>query len=499
MLHKYKTVLYLFVCVFLCGSLMAQDQQHYVYIQSEKGQPFYVKVNGQMLSSTERGYIILPKLEAGTVPLSIGFAKSEGPAQEQKFYVRIAKNDQGYLLRKGSSSGYALYNLQTFREIKADNGDGTAAMAAAQEPAPAADVAANTTEDTARKEMMGNLQKELEDTFANKAVVTGPGKPSSSKAGNSFSSALDKVVVSGDDREEPAPVVTPAAPAPETGVPAVAAEEGKKSGRKKRKNEREALTEEEQSILKDVLAEESKAAAGEAATADVPAGEATEPAPAPKKQKKHKKREGDPDFIEFQDDGQPAAAAVVPAATAPMEAVPAVTSLPATEETPSRSKKKKRKIFDDTEHPANIITDSSGYGIAAVTDDTPAKSRKKKKNEEVEAAAAEETAAKKDSRLINTDCGNVMDDATFRKVLRKFVAAKSDDGMIDVFRRQTRNYCLETAQVKTLAQLVTAEDARYRLLDLAYAKTYDTEKYGSLEGLLNESYYKGRFKAMLHK
>ncbi|MBC9934075.1 DUF4476 domain-containing protein [Chitinophaga qingshengii] len=488
MLLKYRTVLYLLACLFCCGRSWAQSQQHYVYIQSEKGQPFYVKVNGQVLSSTERGYIILPRLENGTVPISVGFAQSEGPAQEQKFYVRISKNDQGFLLKKGS-----LYNLQTFREIKADNGDGSTATAAAQEPVTET-VAANS-EDTARKEMMGNLQKELETTFAQKATVTGPGKPSSPKAGNSFSSALDKVVVTGNDRDEPAEEIAPAKSAQPVAVPAGEVEVKKPRG-KKHRGEREPLTDEEQAILKSVMAEESKSAAVEAAVEDQPKQQATEEQPAPKKTKKHRKREGDPDFIEFQDESKPAAAAAVPAAVAaaPVEAVTSAVDLPATEEAPSR-KKKKRKLFDDTEHPNNIITDSSGYGVAA-GGETSAKSRKKKHDDAVEEVTGKKNA---DTRLINTDCGNIMDDDTFRKVLRKFAGSKSDDGMIDVFRRSTRNYCLETAQIKTLAQLMSTDEARYRLLDMAYAKTYDTEKYGSLESLLTESYYKGRFKAMLHK
>ncbi|SKA23606.1 protein of unknown function [Chitinophaga eiseniae] len=485
MLLKYRTVLYLLACLFFCGQAWAQGQQHYVYIQSEKGQPFYVKVNGQVLSSTERGYIILPKLDAGTIPMSIGFAQSEGPAQEQKFYVRIGKNDQGFLLKKG-----ALYNLQTFRETKADNGDGSAATAAAGEPAPEA-VAANAPEDTARKEMMGNLQKDLETTFAQKATVSGPGKPSSPKAGNAFSSALDKVVVSGDDRDEPVEVVTPDKPEQGTTVPAEVVEVKKPRG-KKHKAEREPLTEEEQDILKSVMAEESKTAASEAAIEDQPRQAMEEESPAPKKQKKHKKRESEPDFIEFQEEGKPAATAPIAAAAAPVEAVAPTADLPATEAAPVR-KKKKRKLFDDTEHPNNVITDSSGYGLAMEA----APSRKKKRNEE----AVAETAEKKDAgtRLINTDCGNIMDEATFRKVLRKFVSARSDDSMIDIFRKSTRNYCLETQQVKSLALLMNSDEARYRLLDMAYAKTYDTEKYGSLESLLTESYYKGRFKAMLHK
>ncbi|PSL48679.1 uncharacterized protein DUF4476 [Chitinophaga niastensis] len=506
---KYRTVIYVWACLLLCGRSWAQEQHHYVYIQSEKGQPFYVKCNGKVLSSTERGYIILPQVDNGTTPIKVGFPKNEFP--EQQFYLKIAMKDQGFLLKKAGESSYTLYNLQTFQQIKADGG---APVVAAAEPEVVADTQqAAPAADTSKKEMMTNLQKDLETTFANKATVTGPGKPAA-KAGNSFSSALDKVVVTGDDRDVP---VEEAKPAPVPAETPVATEtEAKKPHGKKHKGEKAPLTEEEQAILSDVLAEENKTAASEAATAE--AAKEVPVEAAVKKEKKNKAKAGDPDFIEFQDDkSQPAATTTTTEAA--VVAPPVIADAPpiVAEEAPVRPKKKKRKLFDDTEHPANIITDSSGYGIAAPTADEPVKSRKKKKNSEesinVDAAGApvgtdaavvtEEAATKKknvaDSRLINTDCGNMMDEATFRKVLRKFVAAKSDDGMIDVFRRQTRNYCLETAQVRTLAQLLTADDARYRLLDLSYSKTYDTEKYGSLESLLNDSYYKGRFKAMLHK
>lgn len=520
---RFRTVTFVSACLLLCSQAWAQVQHHYVYIQSEKGQPFYVKHNGQVLSSTERGYIILPQLSSGTTPITVGFPKNESP--EVKFDLRIAKNDQGFLLKKSGEAAYSLYDLQSFREIKSEDGTAVQTAAATETPTPAP-VEADTTApvpDTAKKEMMANLQKDLETTFADKAVVSGPNKPSNpvkpaANKGNSFSSALDKVVVSGDDRNEPEPEIaaTPA-PAQSAATPAADEPEVKKGRGRKHKGAREPLTEEEQALLTEVMAEENKTAASEAAAADA-AKAATEEAPV-KKQKKHKQREGDPDFIEFQDDksqtvsstGKDAAAAPAPVVVeVPVEATP----VPA-EDQPVRKKKKRSKIFDDTEHPANVITDdSSGYGVMAPrSDDAPVKSKKKKKHgDDVEidaagapvgaAVAAEEPVAKKKSsetRLLNSDCTNIMDEATFRKVLRKFAAAKTDNSMIDVFMKQTRNYCLETAQVKTLASLLTADDTRYRLLDAAYPKTYDTEKYGTLENILIDDYYRGRFRAMLHK
>lgn len=502
---KYRTVIFVWACLLLCGRLWAQEQLHYVYIQSEKGQPFYVKHNGKVLSSTERGYIIIPRLETGTAPITVGFPNKE--SKEARFNLRITKSDQGFLLKQSGEAGYSLYNLQTFRELRSDAGE--TALAAAP---PAADSIVPEL-DTAKKEMMTNLQKDLETTFADKAIVTGPAKSAPAapaKSGNPFASALDKVVVGGDDRNEPEPapeVKKEAAPA--EAAPVAIEEEVKKPRKKRNKGEREPLTEEEQAILSGVLAEEGKTAASEAAAQEAEKAAAPAEEPVKKRSKKHKAKEGDPDFIEFQDDKAPTAVAATTEAAAPV-----VVEVPVTEEAPVRAKKKRKKVFDDTEHPANIITDSSGYGIA-VTEEEPVKSKKKKKRSEEEVVNADAAGApvgaevvpemtpaekkKADARLINSDCTNVMDDDTFRKVLRKFVAARTDNSMIDVFKKQTRNYCLETVQVKTLVQLLTADDTRYRLLDAAYSKTVDTEKYGSLETLLIDDYYRGRFKAMLHK
>ncbi|WP_143310620.1 DUF4476 domain-containing protein [Chitinophaga vietnamensis] len=509
---KYRTVLYVWACLLLCTRVWAQDKHYYVYIQSEKGQPFYVKHNGQVLSSTERGYIVIPKLDAGTNPITVGFPQNQAP--EQHFAVRISQKDQGFLLKQGAD-GYTLYNLQSFREIKADNGDATPAAAPAeQETTTAATEEKPADQDTARKEMMANMQKDIETTFAGKATI-GAASKKPAPTGNSFSSALDKVVVSADDRDV-VEEVAPAKPAPAATDAADAAV--KKPKNKKQKGDREPLTEEEQALLKDVLANENKAAASEAATEEA-AKEAVKDAAAPaddvapKKQKRHKKKEGDPDFIEFQDDkNAPAATAVAPASV-PVAAAPETPAPVSTDEQPASVKRKKR--HRDDSRSGEIVTDTSGYGLAVY--DQPAETRKKKKRKSDDEAAItadataatpaagtpspnDETSVKKNTpRLVNSDCANVMDDGTFRKLLRRFVAAKSDDSMLDVFRRQSRNYCMETAQIKTLAQLMSSDETRYRLLDTAYPITYDSEKYSSLESVLTDSYYKGRFKAMLHK
>lgn len=556
---KYLKKSLLIPCFLLMALRMtAQDQQYYIYIQSERSQPFYVRFDGKLLSSSDKGYIIISKLPAGTANMRIGFAKSEVP--EQQYMVKVGgANDQGYLLKKDG-----LYNIVTFaatRPVKKGE-EAVAATPAPAEAVPAAVVETPapaptpTPAETAaapavepQKAMMDSMQKDLAAAFPDKdaGVTVGPGtRPV--KPTNKFSESLDRVVK--DDRPEE-PLVDPnagtgmiLAPAKDT-VKATPQPEEKK-GRKKRRD-REPLTAEEQQILADVMAEEHKAAdvpapaAPPVATTDVAVSEGSnvqaaapapviEETPAPEKKsakKARKKKSDDPAFIDFQDgNAQATVTEGTPVPVASEEPAPSkkkkrkadtevtdadaavVTAAPV--ETPAPAKKKKRSV-DTEEHPNNILTDdSSGYAVSDLNIDHPSKKDRKKKKKEVAeegtavpvTAAAEVPAEEKKTssvKMINSDCGKVMDDETFRKLLRKFVGGKDDDGMIDAFKKQTKGYCLETSQVKTLVQLLGTDDARYRLLDNAYPKVYDSEHFSSLESVLSDSYYKGRFKAMVHR
>jgi hypothetical protein len=484
MVQYLKRFLFILAVLVVSLHLGAQDPEYFIYLQSERSQPFYVRYEGKVLSSSDKGYLIISKVHPGTASLRIGFAN--GGAAEQQFLIKMAgNNDQGYLIKKDGDEGYTLFNLQTFAAVRANK----QAVAVVKDTVAAVAAAPSVPADTA---MMASLKKDLDSTFTNTADVTvGPGSrpvnaiappvavpvvvPPVKPKGNTFSNALDKVV--GDDRVEEVP------PPPDdvVVVDSVAAAPAPVATKKGRKRRRDVLTPEEQQLAADVIAEEHLAAA----TADALAPDSTVAVPVEKKGRKRVKKEDDPAFINFSEDSTKQA--VVPIVT---EAVA------------SPSKKKKHK---EEEIP---VADSTGYAVSDLSIDHPKESkrdkRKKKEAEEalpvadvpVAVPAEEKTPTVK---MINSDCGNVLDEATFRKVLRKFVAGKDDDGMIDAFRRQTKGYCLETAQVKTLVQLLSSNESRYRLLDLAYPKISDSEHYSSLDSVLTDDYYKGRFKAMLHK
>jgi hypothetical protein len=97
---------------FLLVVVTASAQKvYFVYIQTENEQPFYVKLNDKLSSSTALGYIILPKLLDSSYSFSIGFPQNKWP--EQNFTITINTKDHGFLLKNFGEKGWGLFNLQT--------------------------------------------------------------------------------------------------------------------------------------------------------------------------------------------------------------------------------------------------------------------------------------------------------------------------------------------------------------------------------------------------
>jgi hypothetical protein len=107
-----KSTIPALLIAFIFSVVEAKAQQtHYIYIQTNDKQPFYVKLNQKVYSSSASGYLILSKLVDSTYNLSIGFPKNEWA--QQNFNCVIDKKDVGYLLKDFGDKGWGLFNLQT--------------------------------------------------------------------------------------------------------------------------------------------------------------------------------------------------------------------------------------------------------------------------------------------------------------------------------------------------------------------------------------------------
>lgn len=115
-------------------SLLCRAQQvHFIYLQSENKQPFYVRVNAKLFSSSAAGYLVVPKLTPGDYSLTVGFPRNEWPVQT--IDVKVKNEDLGYLLKNFGEKGWGLFNLQTMQVINATQAAGTQSTTAVRNDA----------------------------------------------------------------------------------------------------------------------------------------------------------------------------------------------------------------------------------------------------------------------------------------------------------------------------------------------------------------------------
>ena len=105
---------------FLLSGYSRAQEYHFVYIQTENQQPFSVRVNDKLLSSSGSGYLIIPQLTTGEYRLEIGFPKNQWPTQRIQIEV---KKDQGYVLKDFGNKGWGLFNFQTMNVVMNVNGE----------------------------------------------------------------------------------------------------------------------------------------------------------------------------------------------------------------------------------------------------------------------------------------------------------------------------------------------------------------------------------------
>lgn len=105
-----RKIFFIFLMTLFAFSVKAQ-QVHFIYLQTDNGQPFYAKLNNKLVSSSAEGYIILPNITDGVYSLIVGFPRNEFP--ETNFTIKVDNNNEGYILKNFDEKGWELFNLQT--------------------------------------------------------------------------------------------------------------------------------------------------------------------------------------------------------------------------------------------------------------------------------------------------------------------------------------------------------------------------------------------------
>src|SRR6266705_1571223 len=97
----------IFVLCFLFAMVAfttSAQKVYFIYLQSETSQPFVVKMDEKIYSSTASGYLILSKLRDSLYNFSIGFPQNKLPGQN--FSIAIRRKDYGYLVKNFAEKGW---------------------------------------------------------------------------------------------------------------------------------------------------------------------------------------------------------------------------------------------------------------------------------------------------------------------------------------------------------------------------------------------------------
>jgi hypothetical protein len=168
-----KYLLQIVLLTFFLSTVSAQEK-HFVFIQSDNKQPFYVSINGKIFSSTASGYVIIPKQTEGEYNAVIGFAGNSFP--EQSFKYVIDKKDLGFNLKNFGEKGWGLFNLQTLAVTMAGEVGTNVARAVVEKPkeeyTPEITFEKKKEKPVAKAEPAPELKPVVTDTAINKEAVT---------------------------------------------------------------------------------------------------------------------------------------------------------------------------------------------------------------------------------------------------------------------------------------------------------------------------------------
>ena len=111
---------FLLVLIILSASIATYAQQnHFIYLQTDNKQAFYVKMNDKLYSSSSSGHVVIPKLQNGNYNFTVGFPKNEWT--QQTMAIKIDNNDLGFMLKNFGDKGWGLFNIQTLNVTMASS------------------------------------------------------------------------------------------------------------------------------------------------------------------------------------------------------------------------------------------------------------------------------------------------------------------------------------------------------------------------------------------
>lgn len=462
------------------------QQSFFIYIQNDQRQPFFVKLDRKVLSSSNNGYLIIPKLPAGPVQLSIGFPKSAEP--DLRFTCIIDKQDAGFLLRSFGEKGYGLFNLQTLDVV----------MQLREDPAA---VAVNTKDPFAEKlaNVVGDPSiAQTKTTTPAQSIPVEPASVDTTTSTQVVSTRLDTIQsVAGSNTPAPDVVLIDSTIAQISTPPT--------DSTWKRETHIGMLSSGVGDAGLQLVYVDTGSARIDTIQVLIPVDHVKPPvvtsSPADTLRSLAVKS-GSPVLDVVLEDPKP----VEPIAARSTDTLSQKGFLPMELPSPHQpanqadSVRQPVAVLDSVQAPTLISDSVRNVSLvpSSVLEPRPIDTAAVV-IPPLESPVLSPSTITSGLPAFNSDCKAVATEDDFLKLRKKMAAGSDDDDMISIARKAMKAKCYSTFQIRNLSVLFLNDGGRYGFLDMAYAFASDTGNYPQLVDLLKDLYYINRFKAMIRQ
>jgi hypothetical protein len=457
------------------------QKPHFVYLQSDNNQPFFVMLNKKNYSSSSVGHVIIPGLTNGSYSLTIGYA---GQNASQAYDIEINNADQGFVIKSfDEGKNYGLLNLQT-AQVQLSGASQLAAAEAEKQKAIAAE--AEKQKALAAEAALKEEQRKADELAAQQKAAA------DQKAVEDSISAAQKVAAAAIVA---APVVTKPNDAPPTEVKT----EAQKEATSEKTAEVQKLAIETKSTGAVSTGTEAVAAGTVVAAGALTAAEIAKLQEEARRIDAQGKRDS---VLNAQKQTNTPAVAGAPVFL-DMDFTMPVDSLKA--QTEAKKADSLKQVEKATAADSVTAKETSLSGADITQPDTvkvaegvvASQPDSVKPSAVVVASQPDSVKAAIPAPAKNPNCVNEASDSDIELVGMLIKSEKDVEESLELARKTMKLKCATTAQVRKLALLFENQEERYRLLDGAYKYTSDRQNYGNLADLLTDTYYLNRFKAML--
>jgi len=476
-----KKLVFLFSIMLLAFSAFAQ-QDHFVYLQTDNGQPFYVRMNHKILSSSSEGYIIIPNITTGVYQIKVGFPKKEYP--EEAFTVSVENNNEGFLIKHFPDKGLQLFNMETLALISGDKDTSS-------------QIAVTTEDNNPFTKMLANVVKDSTILQNHEVTITNVPQPPDTPSANQ--DVATEVPDTAKSVNNAIADITNADSAAQNAITALSQPADSSNSIAGDVPVSKILSKKDENGLQLVYADRN-GDDHDTVRVFIPSNHDSASKPT---------NNNNVDFAQNNKPGQ------TTPDTAQLTITPTVIE-PEKESTGFVLRKDTISAAADSESVSKPQTaPEQVFYIGPEKKADKEKSPDEKKglfsglstsgNSEKETAGTEKKPVSKievlpkvvTSSTVNSDCKSFADNEDFLRLRKKMASEDDKENMIKVALKSFRSKCFSTAQIKDLSYLFLTDEGKYMFFDAAYAHTSDSDQYSTLESQLKDPYYKSRFEAMI--